>query len=181
MRNQNLLRGRVIWITGLSCAGKSTVASKLADKLCALGVIPVIIDGDRIRSLLPRQFGYSAEDRRQLASFYSNLSRELSSQGHLVICATISLFRTVQEWNRQNIPKYFEIWLRVPLQELKKRDRNDLYVSDGARRKSDVIGFGVLAEFPQDADMVIDNYGDMTPDAACALIYSALLGKTYDP
>jgi adenylylsulfate kinase-like enzyme len=179
-QNQNELSGRVIWITGLSCTGKSSIASELAIKFSAIGITPVIIDGDQIRNLLPVQLGYTIEDRRQLASFYSKLSRELSQQGHLVICATISLFKTIQEWNRENIPGYFEVWLRAPLEELRKRDQKHLYPDLNSHNNPKIVGLGITAEFPVAADLEIDNHGEMTANASAELIFSTLLNKTHE-
>jgi adenylylsulfate kinase-like enzyme len=164
----------VVWITGLSGAGKTTVAHLVADRLAATGRRPVMVDGDRMRALLPASLGYAEPDRRKLAAYYGRLACELAGQGHLVLCATVSMFHEVREWNRANIPGYLEVWLRVPRRELAARDGRAAFYGPGAAA-ADVVGSGLRAEFPATADLVIDNFGVTTAaDAADAIV--ALLG-----
>ncbi|GAA2922548.1 hypothetical protein GCM10020221_18360 [Streptomyces thioluteus] len=150
----------MLWITGLSGAGKSTVAGLLRDRLVARGGLPVVLDGDRLRETLPVRFGHREADRRRLARYYGGLAGELAHQGHLVICATVSLFHEAHAWNRRNLPGYFEVWLRVPIEDLRRREgRAALY---GAADTRDVVGIGTRAEFPLAADLVVDNCGGTT-------------------
>ncbi|MBP2325008.1 adenylylsulfate kinase-like enzyme [Kibdelosporangium banguiense] len=161
----------VVWITGLAGAGKSTVAAHVRDRLLAMGQLPVLLDGDALRAMLPYTPGYSRDERLKLARYYARLARELAEQGHLVICATVSLFHEVHEWNRRAIPGYIEVWLRVPVAQLRDRGcRTELYET----AEQDVVGMDTLAEFPQGPDLVIDNYGPATPEAAADRIIAAL-------
>jgi len=153
----------VIWITGLSGVGKSSIAAQLAKSMGAEGVHPVVLDGDGLRSVLGREGdGYDSPSRRRLAGIYSRLCRLLASQGHVVICATIALFHEVHLWNRAHLPGYFEVFVAVPLEELRRRDTKGVY--DRARR--DAVGLAVSAEYPLRPDLTIANHGSMTPEAA---------------
>lgn len=158
------------WLTGLSSAGKSSVAAQLRTLLLERGVRPVMLDGDRLRATLPWQPGYEPNERLELAGFYARLTRELVEQGHLVICATISLFHSTQAWNREHIPGYFEVWLRAPTAELHRRDHGRHVYSRGGRN---VIGQDTVAEFPLAPDLVIDNYGTTTARSAALVIFEA--------
>jgi phosphohistidine swiveling domain-containing protein len=80
-------------------------------------------------------------------------------QGGDVVCATISMFHEVQRWNRENIPGYREIYLRVPIDELRRRDSKGIYVGDWRGDTHDVVGLDVPAEAPEAPDLVLDNYG----------------------
>lgn len=163
------MRPRAIWLTGLSSTGKSSVARELRALLPEHGVTPVSLDGDRLREALPWPTGYERDERLELARLYGGLAREFVRQGHLVICATVSLFHEVQEWNREHIPGYFEVWLRAPAAELEQRDRaGDRRVYTGARGA--VVGHDLVPEFPRAPDLVIDNHGATTPRAAARLI-----------
>ena len=157
---------RAIWLTGLSSAGKSSVARELRALLASRGVAPVLLDGDELRDALPWDPGYEREERLELARFYGRLARTFAQQGHVVICSTVSLFHEVQAWNRAHVPGYFEVWLRAPAAELALRDRaGDRRVYTGARGA--VVGHELAPEFPRTPDLVLDNHGATTPaDAA---------------
>jgi cytidine diphosphoramidate kinase len=124
--------GRVFWITGLSGAGKTTLGRELSSRLRAAGRPVTFLDGDALRSAIAEDLGHSAEDRRRSAMRNARLCRLLAEQGVDVVCATISLFHEVQRWNRENIPGYREIYLRVPIDELRRRDSKGIYA--GAQR-----------------------------------------------
>ncbi len=158
---------RAIWLTGLSSAGKSAVARELRALLLARGVVPVLLDGDALREALPWPTGYGRDERLELARFYGRLARAFAEQGHVVICATVSLFHEVQAWNRAHVPGYFEVWLRAPAAELAQRDGGKR-VYAGARGA--VVGAQIAPEFPRAPDLVVENHGATTPAAAARLV-----------
>jgi hypothetical protein len=112
----------------------------------------------------------------------ARLCRLLAEQGNDVVCATISLFHEVQRWNRENIPGYREIYLRVPMDELRRRDSKGIYV--GVERGGghdfvglDVVGVDVAAEIPKDPDLVLDNYGVLDVATAVNRILAECAGR----
>jgi glutamine kinase len=159
--------GRVFWITGLSGAGKTTLGQELCTWLRAAGRTVTFLDGDALRSVIAEDLGHGAADRRRSAMRNARLCRLLAEQGADVVCATISLFHEVQRWNRENIPGYREIYLRVPIDELRRRDSKGIYA--GAQRGDgrDVVGLDLPAEAPEAPDLVLDNYGAL--DVATAV------------
>ena len=157
--------GNVFWITGLSGAGKTTVARELWNRLRAGGRPVVLLDGDELRSAIAENLGHSAADRRRSAMRNARLCRLLADQGSDVVCATISLFHEVQRWNRENILGYREIYLRVPIDELQRRDSKGIYAA-ASRGARDVVGIDVPAEAPEAPDLVLDNYGKLDVDTA---------------
>jgi glutamine kinase len=167
--------GRVFWITGLSGAGKSTIGRKLWKRLQDAGRPAVLLDGDDLRSLISSDLAYSAKDRRRSAIRNSRLCRILAEDGADVVCTTISLFHEVQRWNRENIAAYNEIYVRVPLQELRRRNGKSIYDAVANGGPAHVVGLDVRAEEPQAPDIVINNYGTMTPDAAVDLIWNQFI------
>jgi adenylylsulfate kinase-like enzyme len=151
--------GRVYWITGLSGAGKTTLGRELWSRLRAAGRPATFLDGDALRKTISEDLGYSENDRRQSAMRNAWLCRLLGEQGD-VVCATVSMFHEVQRWNRKNIPGYFEIYLRVPTDELRRRDSKGLYAAAASGNLRDVVGIDLLAETPESPDLVLDNYSD---------------------
>jgi adenylylsulfate kinase len=152
--------GSVVWITGLSGAGKSTLAGELAKRLRNDGKKVVVLDGDELREV----FGASAinaknhgrEGRLDLAFQYSHLCRVIARQGLTVVIATISLFREIHIWNRTNLPSYFEVYLKVPMEELRSRDPKGIYRRFDTGEVTDVAGLDLPIDEPADADCVVE-------------------------
>ena len=96
----------------------------------------------------------------------------LSDQGFDVVCATISLFRECQEWNRVHIPDYHEIYLRVPMQVLVERDQKQLYSRALRGEVKDVMGIDLPVEEPVRPEFIIDNDGSKTPDQIVAMLFA---------
>jgi adenylylsulfate kinase-like enzyme/phosphohistidine swiveling domain-containing protein len=160
-------RGRVFWITGLSGAGKTTLGQELWNRLRAAGRAVIFLDGDALRGVIAEDLNHSADNRRRSAMRNARLCRLLAGQGVDVVCATISLFHEVQRWNRENIPGYREIYLRVPIDELRRRDSKGIYAGAERGDTRNVVGLDVPAEAPEAADLILDNYGAL--DVATAV------------
>ena len=154
----------VFWITGLSGAGKTTVSKVLAKELRDQGCVVFELDGDVLREIIGHNSSHSVEERFKLAKTYGRFAHELSEQGIIVICATISMFYEVRDWNRENIEKYHEIYLKVPREVLEARDPKDIYKRVNAGELSNVVGIDIPMEEPKNPDLTIENYADITPE-----------------
>lgn len=152
-------KGIVYWITGLSGAGKTTIAKLLYDKLKSKKDNVVFLDGDVLREVFGSDIGYSQEDRRKSAMRNSRLCKELSEQGIDVICATISMFDTCREWNRKNIKNYKEIYIKVPMNVLIERNQKGLYSGALNGDIKNVMGIDIDFQEPKNPDMVVINDG----------------------
>lgn len=161
---------RVFWITGLSGAGKTTLAQLLLDHLKRQGLHPVMLDGDVIRDLLVESPGHDRETRLRIARFNARLCRFLALQDLTVICPTISMFDEVRAWNREHIPGYVEIFLDVPLEELKRRDPKGIYSGYANGRIRDVVGLDIPAQFPSTPDIHLRHDAASTPESWLAAI-----------
>ena len=149
--------GNVYWITGLSGAGKTTIGKRLYSRLKSLKPNVVFLDGDILRNVFGNQLGHSLEDRKKLAMSYSRLCKMLSEQDVDVVCATISLFKEVHDFNRKNIKNYYEIFIECEMQELKKRDQKGIYSKALIGEMDNVIGINISYDKPDKCDLVIDN------------------------
>src|SRR5579863_9621661 len=140
--------GRVFWLTGLSAAGKTSIGRALSANLRACGRPVIFLDGDTLRAAVSNDLGYSADNRRAAAMRNGRLCRMLAEQGFDVVCSTISLFHEVQRWNRENILRYNEIYVRAPLEELKRRDPKGIYRTAG-NTGANIVGLDIPAEIPE--------------------------------
>jgi adenylylsulfate kinase len=158
--------GTVYWITGLSGSGKTTVSQLLVTRFRSMGRHVIMLDGDELREVFGHSFGYSAEDRARLAMVYSRLCRSLAVQGFDVIIATVAMFSTVRDWNRNNIEQYREIYLTVPIELLAERDPKGLYARARRGEVQNVVGVDLPVDAPRNPDLVIENFGACTPEIA---------------
>ena len=173
------MAGRVIWITGLSGVGKTTLAIELAQRLRDSGQAVISLDGDDLRRVWGDQptdeAGYGREERIALGIRYARLAKLLSSQNHIVIVATISLFREVHIWNRKNIPGYFEVYLRAPLDELRRRDPKGIYRRYEAGELKNVAGLDLDVDEPDCPDLLLDFTPPRTARAMAEEVHSHLI------
>jgi len=165
----------VIWITGLSGAGKSTLAHEVVARLRAAGDSVVMLDGDELREVFgavaANAQNHGREGRLALAMQYSHLCRVIAAQGLTVVIATISLFREVHTWNRANLPGYFEVYLKVPVEELRRRDPKGIYRRFDAGELTHVAGLDLPIDEPEAADWVVE----FLPERPVAILAEGLL------
>ena len=164
----------VYWITGLSGAGKSTLCRKLVQHLREQKRTVIMLDGDELREAMGATHSHTQQERRQLAMRYAHLCHMIAVQGVDVAIATISLFREVHEWNRENIPGYVEIYLHVPLEELIRRDPKQIYARAARNELSDVAGYDFAVDEPQSPDVRIDWNSKLTADLALTQVIDQL-------
>ena len=129
--NINTNKNFVLWITGLSGSGKTTLANSFVNRYKNRLPNMVMLDGDELRDIIvdrgQERQSYERNERIKIALRYSSLCRLLSSQGISVVISTISMFEEVYRWNRSNINNYFEIFLDIPLTEVRSRDPKGIY------------------------------------------------------
>lgn len=164
----------VYWITGLSASGKSTLCSMLVSHLREKGVTIVKLDGDELREVMDAAGAHDRMSRLGLARRYGKLCRMLASQGISVAISTISLFHEVHQWNRQNIPGYREIYLDVPLNELKRRDPKGIYERAEQGVLKNVAGVDLQIEKPLHPDVILTCPTGKTPQKMLTELLKAL-------
>lgn len=164
--------GGLIWITGYSGAGKTTVARLVNEKLKAQNKPVIFLDGDELRSIFGEKFGHSLEDRRGLAFVYSRLCKKISDSGTTVVISAVAMFEAVRIENRNANPIYLEVYLDVPFEVRAERDPKGLYRA--AKQKSaEIVGISSVLEEPVNPDLIINNHGAISPDKAADLIISS--------
>ncbi|HWA28513.1 MAG TPA: adenylyl-sulfate kinase [Lacunisphaera sp.] len=148
----------VIWITGYSAAGKTTVGRKVESRLRAEGLNTVFLDGDDLRSIFGAKWGYSRAERVELAHVYFRLCSHLAAQGNTVIIAAVAMYREVSEWMHRHIPHAVEVYLQVPEAARRARDTSTKKVYH------QLAGQNPDYDEPVAADLVIANHDGVMPD-----------------
>ena len=143
--------GKLIWITGLSGVGKTTVAKKVYGILNQNNQQYIHLDGDDIRNMLGELASFGIEGRKKTAEVYARLCEYLSGRGINVIISTISLYHSVHEYNRVNNKYYYEILLNVEQNVLRSRNKKGLY-NPGAKN---VMSIDQKPEFPNNPDLIL--------------------------
>lgn len=157
---------RVFWITGLSGAGKSSLCRRLVEYLRLQGRTIVMLDGDELRVIMQATDAHNRVERLALAMRYAHLCNLISTQGVDVSIATISMFREVHDWNRQNLPGYVEIFLDVPMTELARRDPKGIYERAARGELENVAGVDLEVDRPQNPDVYVKWQSGMTVELA---------------
>lgn len=170
--------GQVLWITGLSGAGKSTLASEMARRLRASGNAVIMLDGDELRDVfgaaVASRENHGRPARLTLAMQYAHLCQIIAKQGLTVIIATISLFKEVHAWNRRHLPGYLEVYLKVPLDELRRRDPKGIYRRFDEGQLQHVAGLDLPVDEPEAADCVLEFSPKLTVEAAADRLMSIM-------
>lgn len=148
--------GILIWITGLPGAGKTTFAKKLIEEVRVFTSAVVHIDGDIVREVMGNDLGYTVEDRKKNAYRIARLNKCLVEQGLIVVCSTVSLYREIHEWNKENILSLIEVFIDVPQDVLRVRDKKKLY----SQADCDVIGVHQDFDIPKNPAFTISNADD---------------------
>jgi adenylylsulfate kinase len=150
----------VVWIIGLSGAGKTTLANEIVARIRGAGRKVVLLDGDSVRALFDNDLGHSLADRRANARRICHLGKFLDEQGIDVVCAILSLFTESREWNRQNLSSYYEVFIDAPMDDLVRRDYKGIYGKFARGEMRNVAGMDIDFPRPENADLVISNAAD---------------------
>jgi len=159
--------GCVVWLTGLSGSGKTTIATALERELFNRGKHPCVLDGDHVRRGLCSDLGFSAEDRRENIRRVGEVARLFADAGLICITAFISPYRRDRELARRVAPpgKFLEVFLNAPLEVCEQRDPKGLYAK---ARAGAILEFtGVSAPYEPPLEPELELRTDQFPVADC--------------
>jgi bifunctional enzyme CysN/CysC len=174
-------RGQVVWLTGLSGAGKSTIANLVEKRLHALGRHTYLLDGDNVRHGLNKNLGFTEEDRVENIRRVAEVAKLMVDAGLIVLTAFISPFRAERRMAREILQdgEFIEVFVDTPLAVAEQRDVKGLYAKARAGQLKNFTGIDSPYEAPEAPELRIDTTA-MSPVEAAERIVEWLEGREVD-
>ncbi|NDA82558.1 MAG: adenylyl-sulfate kinase [Actinobacteria bacterium] len=151
-------RAKLIWMTGLSGSGKSTIANALEKSLFGSGIHSYVLDGDNLRLGLNKDLGFTKEDRAENVRRVAEVGKLMVDAGLVVIVALVSPFKVDRDHARELFDdgEFVEVWVKTPTEVCAKRDPKGLYKKAESGALPNLTGVGQEYEPPTDAELVLD-------------------------
>ena len=160
-------------MTGLSGAGKTTIAYALKDKLEDIGYSPIaVLDGDEIRSGVSKGLGFGKKDRLEHQKRMADMSRILSNMGAITIVSTISPYQQGRDYARSVNKNFLEVYVSCPIEECEERDPKGLYEKVRAGQIKNFTGISDVYEYPKNPDIVLHTNKDDLDFCVGKMIFS---------
>ncbi len=165
-------KGFTVWFTGLSGAGKSTVAQHVTSLLEERGRLVEVLDGDEVRENLSKGLGFSKEDRDTNVRRIAYVAKLLTRHGAAVITAAISPYRETREWAREQIGNFVEVYIDCPLEVCAERDVKGLYKKAFAGEIEQFTGVSDPYEPPVNPELVLETHRETPNESAAKVIHT---------
>jgi adenylyl-sulfate kinase len=173
-------QGFTVWLTGLSGAGKSTIAQALAERIAQTGQGVEVLDGDEVRTHLSKGLGFSREDRDTNILRIAFVASLLTRHGVAVITAAISPYEQARMEARELIRDFVEVYVHCPIDELVRRDVKGLYAKAIRGEIGHFTGISDPYEAPQHPDVQVDSSQETVAESVDR-IYACLQARGYVP
>lgn len=153
---------KLIWFTGLTCSGKSTLANALEIRLHKEGYHTYLLDGDTMRMGINKGLGFSSEDRKENLRRVAEIAKMFLDAGLIVIAAFIAPLATDRAMIREivGLENYVEIFVDTPLTECESRDVKGMYKKARANEITNFTGVQMPYEIPNEPNIILDNYNN---------------------
>ncbi len=161
-------KGVVIWITGLSGSGKSTIANEVAYKLHKMGKITYVLDGDNVRHGLNKDLGFSPEDRNENIRRISEVAKLFADAGVITLTAFISPYRKYRNFCRELVGprRFIEVYAKASLKTCEDRDPKGLYKKAREGIIKDFTGINAPYEEPENPELIADTDKETVEESA---------------
>lgn len=164
------MQGFTVWLTGLSGAGKTTVAAAVEAELLRRGLRVERLDGDTVRQGLTRDLGFSKADRDKNIERVTFVAKLLSRNGVAVLCAFISPYREARALARRETTNFIEVYVAAPLAACAARDTKGLYAKAFAGEIPDFTGVNDPYEAPETPELVLHTDRETPAESAARLL-----------
>jgi len=151
-------KGVILWFTGLSGSGKSTIAHELEERLLKMGKLSYVLDGDNIRHGLNGDLGFSPEDREENIRRIGEVAKLFSDLGIITMTAFISPYKKDRQRVRELVKdgEFIEIYVKCPLDELKNRDPKGMYEKAMKGEIKNFTGISAPYEEPENPELILN-------------------------
>jgi len=177
---QKAQKAHILWFTGLSGSGKSTIANALELKLYSINCHTYLLDGDNIRHGLNKDLGFDDSSRVENIRRIGEVSKLFVESGLIVLCSFISPFKTEREYVKSLVEEneFIEIFVDTPLEECEKRDVKGLYKKARAGEIQNFTGIDSTYEAPGNPDISL-NTVEMNLEECVDKVYKYIVEKGY--
>jgi bifunctional enzyme CysN/CysC len=161
-------RPAIVWFTGLSGAGKSTIANMVEQRLHAAGHHTMLLDGDNVRHGLNRDLGFTEADRVENIRRAGEVAKLMTEAGLVVLCSFISPYHAEREMVRRLVPEgeFIEVFIDTPIEECVRRDPKGLYAKAKAGKIKNFTGFDAPYEAPASPEIHLHTVGSRAEELA---------------
>ena len=168
IERRNGHKGCVVWLTGLSASGKSTIAVEVEKKLFDLGFNVYLLDGDNVRYGLNKDLGFSPEDREENIRRIAELSNLFKNAGFIVLSAFISPYKKDRDVARRliNGGRFIETYIKCSIDECARRDPKGLYKKAREGIIKDFTGVNAPYEEPENPELIVDTDKETVEESA---------------
>lgn len=165
-------RGAVVWFTGLSGSGKSTIAHEVEYQIIQQGKNAMVLDGDNIRHGLSADLGFSPEDRKENIRRIGEVAKLFCEANIIALIAFISPYQEDRDRVRRIVPKgrFLEIFCKTPLEVCEKRDSKGLYKKARAVEISNFTGISAPYESPKNPELVLKTAEEGVEESVCRVM-----------
>lgn len=161
------MRGGVVWLTGLPCSGKTTIAEAAQE---ALRRPTIVLDGDAVRKSLCADLGFTPEERAENMRRIAATAKLLADQGFLVLCSVVSPSRAARAAVRELLPDMLEVYVKCPVSVCAGRDVKGMYAEALAGKRPHFTGIGAPYEAPENPAAVLETDRETLPRTVSALL-----------
>ncbi len=175
--SQKNQRAKVVWFTGLSGSGKSTIANALDRELFSRGMHTYVLDGDNLRMGLNKDLGFTREDRAESVRRASEVARNFYDAGLITLVTLVSPFAEDRDQARALFPgtDFIEVWVNTPIDVCEQRDPKGLYKKSRSGEIPNLTGRGQMYEPPTKPDLILDGTKDLKENLE--ILLDGLLGS----
>ena len=151
-KKQNKNKGFLIWITGLSGSGKTSIAKKIKPIIQKKIGPTLLIQGDNLRKIFKLN-KYDKVSRLKIGRKFCKFVKFITDQNVNVIFTVVGMFDEIRNWNREKIENYIEIYIKSKISKIKKKGKKNLYKN----KNQQIVGIQIKPQFPKKPDIIINN------------------------